>query len=269
MLNNLYSFKKDGFHVKAFKWIYGTDPTKTFNTMCPYFWSWMFTIAFCWLIIPIRLLGSFGKNLLSKTESYKRDRLEVRRLAFIDACNKISTDKDAYRIRKTRCWSEFGYCLDNTVYCLILDKSDDYRKLLAAKQHDKEDKRSQQIKEIKTSKYFPYVAYTVTAAVLIIILYTLYAVCHGIYITYEIDYKAWTKVGGVLLMLGIIGGVGYAIFTLILSPLWGWLSCMKLPNCKLRFLLVPFIFLGKGIVIFCDMIYMTYKKACPRMFWED
>lgn len=36
-MENLYTFSKNAWHVKLFKWVYNTDPTQTFNTMCPLF----------------------------------------------------------------------------------------------------------------------------------------------------------------------------------------------------------------------------------------
>ena len=269
MLDNLYTFKKNAWHVRLFKWLYGTDPTQTFNTMCPYFWSWIFTILFCWIVIPIRLLGTIGKNFLSKMESFKRDRLEARRLAFITECQKTLTDEEAYRIYKSKCWSDFGYCLDSSLYYLILDKSGDFKQVIKEQKRVKTEKRTKQVHEIKTSKYFPFVAYTVTTVVLSLIVYTFYSVFYSLFTTYTLDFKTLKAAGKVAGWVAFIVGAAYIIFNYIFLPFAKYLKCVKLPKCKLRFLLVPFVFIGKGIVIFCDMIYMTYKKACPRITWKQ
>ena len=38
LVKNFYTFKKDAWHCKLYKWIFGKEPHKVHPTMCPYFW---------------------------------------------------------------------------------------------------------------------------------------------------------------------------------------------------------------------------------------
>ena len=71
MIVNLYTFNKNSFHSKAFNWVWGVNPTSRFKTMCPYFWSWVATIVFSWIIVPIRLLVPGGKKINTYLLNYK------------------------------------------------------------------------------------------------------------------------------------------------------------------------------------------------------
>lgn len=275
MINNLYRFSNTSWHVKLFTWIYGKNPTSTFNTMCPYFWSMVFTLLFFPLILVIKLFGKTGTNLLSNLESYKRDKTNKIIQDFITKCeNPELTAKEAYSITKSRCWKLYRYDLGWRTKDDIWNMSDEYSKYLYQLKLEKNIQNVKKIKEVKESKYFPYIAYTVSTGVFLLITYIFYRLISMI----ELKPVDWEFVGGVTSILGIIA-VGSILIILfikyILSPLFDKLKCIELPKCKLcklglgKYLLAPFKFLGKGLLIVCDMIYMTYKKACPRIEWYD
>ena len=74
MFDNLYKFKKNAWHVRVFTWIYGTNPTIEFKTMCPYFWALVATFLFLPIILVIKLFGAAGTKFLNQILSnIKRD----------------------------------------------------------------------------------------------------------------------------------------------------------------------------------------------------
>ena len=270
MLDNLYTFKKNAWHVRLFKWLYGTDPTQTFNTMCPYFWSWVFTVFFFPLILFVKLFGKAGNRLLSNVESYKRDRRDAQEKRFVEKYSvKSLTDEEAYYLYNSKCWNKFSWGLDYETRKVIQQQFWKHENLITDKKEARVERRAAQIKEIKTSKYFPFVAYTVTAVVLSLLVYSFYAVFHSLFTTYTLDFKMLKAAGKVLGWVGLIIGTAYLISNYIFLSIAEYLKCVKLPKCKLRFLVLPFIYIGKLFVIICDMIYMTYKKACPRITWKQ
>lgn len=72
---NPYTFKKDAWHTKLFFWIWGVNVSKKFKTMCPYFWSWIGTIAIIPIIILVKLLripsGKFADFVVRQLENCK------------------------------------------------------------------------------------------------------------------------------------------------------------------------------------------------------
>lgn len=273
MFNNLYTFSKTSWHVRLFKWLYGTDPTQTFNTMCPYFWSMFFTLLppIFAIILIIKLFGKAGNNFVSKSESYRRDNYEKRKQKFLTKCDDDSlTDEDAYDIKTSKCWGKFSYYLEYDVKSFINEKYRNHRDLLLKQRYIKEDKKSALIKDIKTSKYFPYVAYTITAVILSLIVYTLYLVGSYLNLNFEFDPEGLKTVGTVVGVLAVFCISLFCFIQYILNPFLDYLKCCKLPKLGLFKLIGrPFIFIGKGLYIIGDMIYMTYKKACPRITWRD
>lgn len=271
MFNNLYTFSKTAWHVRLFKWLYGTNPTQTFNTMCPYFWSMVITLLLFPLICIFKLFGKAGNNFVSKCESYKRDEYEKQKNNFITKCNDDSlTDEDAYDIKTSKCWNKFYYYLDYKSESFICEKYRNHRDLLLKQQNIKKCKNTALVKEIKTSKYFPYVAYTITTVILSLIVYTLYLVGLYINLNFEFDPEGLKVVGTVVGILTVFGISLFCFIQYILNPFLDYLKCCKLPKLGLLKLFAkPFIFIGKGLYIIGDMIYMTYKKACPRITWRD
>jgi hypothetical protein len=267
MLDNLYSFSRNSWHVRLFKWIYGTNPTTTFNTMCPYFWSMVFTLLCFPLILPIRLLGKTGSRFLSYLESYKREKRRKLIDNFINRCsNPNLSDKEAYYIVESKCWKRFNYELDYDIKSNCISKWHKYHtQLLREKQHRKET-QIKYVTVVKENKYFPYIAYLITFSVFIGIGYTLYKLISSI----EFLPVDWELVLKLITTILIVGSILLSVFYIII-PCFQWIIC-KIPkpnNSLLKYIVSPFKFIWNGILIIRDMIYMTYKKACPRIDWRD
>ena len=68
----LYTFSKNSWHVRFYKWLYDKDPANKFKTMCPYFWTYVLTFITLPIILPIKLFGRYGGNkLLIFLENYR------------------------------------------------------------------------------------------------------------------------------------------------------------------------------------------------------
>ena len=97
---NPYTFSKDAWHCRLFKWCYGVNPPDVFKTMCPYFWSFVgtfFIIPFIALAkamrVPSKSIGEFVSNRVKDCEAYKQKRkdkkdakIEAKRLANLNEC---------------------------------------------------------------------------------------------------------------------------------------------------------------------------------------
>lgn len=84
---NPYTFSKDAWHCKLFKWCYGVNPPDVFKTMCPYFWSFvgtLFIIPFIAIAkamkIPSKSIGEFVSNRVKDCENYKQKRKDKKRV---------------------------------------------------------------------------------------------------------------------------------------------------------------------------------------------
>ncbi len=275
MLKNLYTFSKSAWHVKLFKWVYGTDPTKTFNTMCPYFWSMVATLILFPLILIIKIFGKSGTALLKSLESRKRDNLIKNRDAFLKRCSDVNmTDKEAYDIKESKCWDKYYYDMDSDTHDIIYNKYSLYKSYLKQIAREKELNeviRKEKFIEIKESKYFVYFAYLISAFAFSSVIYILYSIIASIKfspVDWEVVTSVLTTCGQAILLVA----TAICVWRYIIVPIYNKVSCMECKLCKLglgKYIAAPFIFTGKGILIIGDMIYMTYKKACPRITWKN
>lgn len=280
MIKDLYTFSRSAWHVKLFKWVYGVDPTQIFHTMCPYFWSLVATVILTFIIpiIPfIKMFGKTGTALLKSLESRKRDKLKRQIEDFQKRCSEEMTDEEAHSLVTSKCWDRFYYEIDNDLYQSIREKYSNhcyYLYNLREEKSRKEAQRRQKVKEVKESKWFTYTAYLVSFLIFSLIGYAFYAFFSSIEFR-PVDWKLIGILGAFIAaaIAVVFGAIG--LYNYVLKPFAGWLQCIKLPKCRLcqlglgKYIAAPFIFLGKGILIVLDMIYMTYKKACPRVTWKN
>lgn len=281
----LYTFSKTSWHVKFYKWLYGTNPVDTFNTMCPYFWTYVLTFIFLPLILIVKLFGSYGNKFLKYLESRKRVSTERSKQKFIDECSKEDlSNKDAYNICKSKCWNNFSYCIDFNIYNRVREGSDEYAKeLLRVKWEKDRLKTKRKYDTIKDNKFFTIFSYIISVLILMVIGYLLFLLASAI----SWSSINWLIVGKVFLgILIIVTAIVllYLTTAYILTPFIKWLSCRKLPECGLckkiavlgkvfTYLFKPFVYIFKGIIhffaIIIDMIKSTYEKSCPLITWED
>jgi hypothetical protein len=51
----MYNLNPNSYVSRFYSWLWDTDVRK-FKNMCPYFWKYVFTILFIWLILPVKML---------------------------------------------------------------------------------------------------------------------------------------------------------------------------------------------------------------------
>lgn len=274
-VKNFYTFSKDAWHCKLYKWVYGKEPHKVHPTMCPYFWSLVTTFLFFPLVLVIKLFGNTGTVLLKNLESYKRDKRAKARKIFISRCNNVDLSlKEAYSLVKSSCWSDYSWDLDYDVRENISIKHWEYRDSIDESKRQNKLKTQKKITEIKENKNFIYLAYTVSILVFSSLAYLIYKMFSSI----EYSPVDWDLLKAVsVFVIKVVSTIGLLTLLLIyvIKPLFKYFQCVELPKCKLcqlglgRYILMPFKFIGKGILLICDMIYMTYKKACPIITWKN
>lgn len=273
MFNNLYNFSKNSWHVKLFKWIYNIDPTQQFKSMCPYFWTYVITLLFFPLVLIIKLFGKSGTLFLNYLKDYSRNKANKAIESFKARVGdgESLTNEEAYKLKRSNCYSNNWYQLDWNVTDLIDFKSREYsRNELPKIRYAKE----QQIKEFKESTIYQVISYILALIVSIA----------GIYVIYQLylvsnDYTImWKEIGGVLLFIsifvaGVFGIVG--LIKYIIIPIGEYLACLKTPKCYLcqlgiwKFVSNIFKTIWLGFCLIGDMIYNTYKKNCPLITWKE
>jgi ABC-type multidrug transport system fused ATPase/permease subunit len=295
-MKNLYSFKKTAFHVKAFKFIWGSDPTEVYKTMCPYFWTWVATL----FIFPIILLGRMvmkdSSKIIERIKERQKKRSEIKLKKLISKAEKIIENKDflgAFKLHTNRCWKSNKYDIDYVIRGTICDmyykenkrrREENYKKKEEA--YEKRSERIHYIKEHPSENLLLYSGLIVSAlTALSTVLYLLYAL-----LFYIIGFIGDNS-ESFLIAFCIIIGVTLSIlaFLHIIIPLVKALhnkitccpSCMNmisstgrgLKKTGLLIIINPISYLFRnvalGVTIIADMIYNFYKKQCPIITWED
>lgn len=140
----------------------------------------------------------------------------------------------------------------------IKTKSTRHYKILAQQKTAKKER----LNKVRATKSFIYSSYVISVLVIATILYGLYCLFSSI----EYSPIDWDVIIRILTPIGIAVGIvvgGVVLIHYVLAPFFKYLGCFECHLCK------PFKFVWKGVVIIADMIYMTYKKACPRITWKN
>ena len=69
---NFYTFKKDAWHCKVYKWVFGKEPHKVHPTMCPYFWIMVVVFLTFPLILLVKMTGKMGTNFIESCSTYSK-----------------------------------------------------------------------------------------------------------------------------------------------------------------------------------------------------
>lgn len=272
MLENLYTFKKTSWHVKLFTWIYGESPVKIYKSMCPYFWTYVLTLIFLPFILIFKLFNKSSKKILNNLRTYKERKREEIIKKFIIEASTLNSDEEYYEFKSRKCYTKYGYRLDGDLYYKIKYGAREFEYNLNSKKEKDKEKKLAKIETYKESKYFTVISFVISIIVFGLIGYLLYSLIGMIHFS-PID---WDKVFMTLYTIGIIVGIGviiYILFRFVLVPLIDKLKCIKLPKCRVcelgKHLLLPFKMLWTLLLIISNMIYVTYKKNCPMITWED
>lgn len=281
-MKNLYTFNKTSNHVKLFKWLWGVDPTETFKTMCPYFWSYVATI----LIIPIPLIAKvFGKY--GKQFNYNKNRRNKNIVAFKKRAAEITEPKKAFLFKRSKCWDKWGWRIDSEIDERLSELYREHRRFLEDKKYEEskkkeksKEKREETIANAKESKIIQFIAIAIIVSVIISVLYIFYFLIS--FAVSSIDWPLVAKWTGRIVLGAIAALVLFLTGKYTLPPLWNRIKCIILPECKLckipllkycgivlNYIGAFFLAIIKGFAIFGDMVYATYKKHCPIITWEE
>lgn len=263
-----YEFSKNWWGFRYLKWVYGVDFAKNGQGFCPIFHLLWITCLLIPLVLIIKIFGSAGSSFMNSLRTYsKRQDIKIRDKFVKKYSTAVLTDEQAWKLVLSRCWRKHKGYLGWERYEEIEHQYYSQNRKINQKEFEKKEYRTTQYKNMKENKWFPYISYFVTGCVGIIFLYLLYQLIG--YIPWNtID---WPYIWEVIIGLGIIIGfitIVILFFKYIVGSIINWLDCHECKLCKIglgKYIITPFKWLGKGCILFGNMIYLTYKRACPLM----
>lgn len=278
---NFYTFKKDAWHCKVYKWVFGKEPHKVHPTMCPYFWIMVVVFLTFPLILLIKMTGKMGTNFIESCSTYSKRMDEKRRAAFVKMCTDklpTMTDQEAHKLTHTKLFDRYKYELQYKHRYEIEDKGSAWyrercerhreeqrkrdaefhiKREIAAQKAEEKSKyveiRTEKIQEFKESKTSKIIGIGLVAIVGYFAIWGL-----GVAAIATYNWVNWKYVG--YFILGIIGLVtlGFVIFVsfkYIINPFFKWtfiqmdkINPPKLPK-------VPVYKFGRGIGKFFGFIF--------------
>lgn len=240
----MYTFSKKAWYVKLYKWVYCVDPTKSFKTMCPYFWSLVFTILLFPIVLIIKLFGKAGTRFLNYLRKTKERNYQIRKVNFLEKASTITTGKEAYLFSKTIDWGEFSHNLGDDYYRLFVLIRDYKIEVVYVKEEEYIENKSKLVNSWVAKSVIPILILTIAALIVHLLIIAPYE---------TID---WDKILGVtIFFIVVILTIGLFIYGLYL------ISETKTPK--------TFKYIGKGFGIFYNMVIATYKQYCPIITWKE
>jgi hypothetical protein len=293
----MYTFKKDSWHVRFYKWLYDTNPIYKFKTMCPYFWSYVLTIIFLPVILPIRLMRGNMVDLNEKLRerSYEKNKRKIVEVeARVIELLKGEPDK-LYKFSNSKCYKKYKWGIDNNLYWSVDEVIEEYWHKVVRPARDKAEKeknkkeieRKESINQIKNQTWFKVMSYALSGIVGLIFIYLLYFTTTMIPF-HKINWmEVWNVIkwtGLIILGIGVVGFLGFLFVKYLVQPCINYLMCLRIEKCYLcdffsvlwkytKLIFKPFIWIiigtGKLFYIIGHMLYSTYKKSCPMIEWKD
>ena len=270
---NFYTFKKDAWHCKVYKWVFGKEPHKVHPTMCPYFWIMVVVFLTFPIILIVKMTGKAGTNFIESCSTYSKRMEEKRRAAFVKECTDrlaSMTDKEAYILKHSKIFKKYQYELQYKDRYAIEDKgsawyqikcdieneamrvkNEEFRLKNQIKEKRAEEKskivetRAVKIEEFKQSKTSKIIG---IGLVVIISYFAIWGL--GVAAVKTFEWINWKYVGyGLLGIIGFvaIGFVIFASFKYIINPFFKWtfMQMSKINPPKLP--KVPVYKFSKGI----------------------
>lgn len=278
---NFYTFKKDAWHCKVYKWVFGKEPHKVHPTMCPYFWIMVVVFLTFPLILLIKMTGKMGTNFIESCSTYSKRMDEKRRANFVKMClDKLPTmtDKEAYKLKHTKLFDRYKYELQYKDRYEIENKGSAWynkkcdlareeqrkreeayhlkREIVHEKETEKYKKaevRAEKIQELKESKTSKIIG---IGLVIIIGYFAIWGL--GVATIKIVQWVNWKYVGFFLLgVIGLVtlGFVMFISFKYIINPFlkWSFIQMSKIDPPKLP--KIPVYKFGKGIRKFFGFIF--------------
>jgi len=241
----LYSFSKDAWHVKLYKWLYDVDPTKKYKNMCPYFWSLIITFILLPFMVILKLFGNLSSKYYKWNYQRKEDKYQKRKSKFLEYCNRDLTPEEAYILYNSNEWRIYSGFISDDIWHKIYD---------LCKQHKPIYKKKLDVD---------------WDLVLIGVLFTSLLGVVG-FLIWSIEWRPidWKLLGKLLLDVGNI-----VVFVVGFYHIWKYLF---INSIFFNFLDIIWNFIKNvaskiwhGIQIVSDMIYNIYKNNCPLIEWKE
>lgn len=301
--SDLFTFRINSWHANLFYWLYKVRPHETFKGMCPYFWLYVLTFFFCWLIIPIiilhKIISFIVPTLGNKIDNFARYMKNRKEMKFLEKWNEkyeTLTPTQALALSDTKCYRKWGYRLNYPAYNLIgtlanKEFSAQYEKERQAKSIKEEKLRKIKFKTteyketIKDSIITKILGYILLSFVIYVLGAALYSIAWIVPATFNFLIDSAPAIGeGIVdlfkILLLFILPVAVVIYLLVIfvKAIYCWVSC----NIKIRINLKTPKFLtrigysleiaGKYIAKFFNILGVTivaiYENNCPRLTWK-
>lgn len=260
----LYDLNPNSKWVKFFEWVWGVNPAKEYKTMCPYFWSYVFTIVFIPIIVLVKLIIGLIKPWVASINRTKRANEIIDYAKLVEDITNAETDKELYKIRESRCFSAHRWELNQhnfDLYLKLKDGADRFATDLYAKKAESREK----IDKLKYGKVGTVLSYLLGAIALYYIYRGLNWLAH--LITFgEFAEGMWITtlvvllVGGFWLIFWLLGSLGKYVASNN--------RCDSGLNKSLNLISTFFSLIWRGIKMVFDMIANVYRKSCPTIHWD-
>lgn len=263
VVKNFYTFNKNAWHCKLYKWIYGKEPHKVHPTMCPYFWIMFISLIppIFAIILIIKLFGKTGTSFMSnmstlrsriqmKADEKKREKCRK----WVEHVKYTYKTLDGPAIKKLYKSDYYDYnsCSLGRVHYEIEEMYYDYKRELQRKESEREEiiDKANRLKELarkekkqqKTKIVFKQDSKTAKIIGIGLIVVFLSTCLYGLFnlASLAVSKINWVYIGYVLLVivLGLIAvAFLYVFINKILVPLF-------------KHLIIPvFVFLMENIIL--------------------
>jgi len=297
MIKDVFVLKKNSWHVKLMRWIWGYEYYE-FRNMCPYFWLSVLNVIivtpFAIFVGVKNLLISIGKQLSIPFDMYN-DYCDRKHREWVDQMRlKVQKDiadgKDTEFLRRLfamhtkdfkggKKYRSLWYNLDYETTQTVQLKY--YQKLVAQNEREKELAKEREVSRTKrianTTMWIKKSAKFILAAIGIGVLYLLYLLVSWLITLNWLIIGKWTLL--ILVACVIISAallILYGIIRLIIMLICKYAKyCIPCEERRakiggaLRTTVSPFVWLGNGIATLWEVLKALKKDNCPGIDWEE
>lgn len=263
--NHKYTFKKDTWHARYYKWVTDKEAHVVHKTMCPYFWLLVLFTLFSPIIVLMKMFFLSTSSAYEKVSKWHSDychkrkkRREARTIRFIEKM----TDKRAYTInssydKRSKLLSYIDYYSENydKYEELLREKAYNYyinvivpSETEKTKQKEKEEVQLKERQVELQSKIGDFLLKVddYMDNLFVRSIYYLIVIFFGILLAFLI-----TKI--------VVIGVLYPVFSLLFSLLAEY-------GTMILAIFVPFLFLGLLVVLTNKLAKILRNKICGLDF---
>jgi hypothetical protein len=291
---SFYTFHKNAWHCKLYKWVFGKNPHEVHPTMCPYFWIMVCVFLLLPIVVMIKMTGKGGVKFMESCTTYSRRMKEKREKAYNEKCIEFSkkmTDEQAYRFTHTKLWKKYEYYIDYEVRTEIRNASSrwywhldeiktEQNRIEAEKKRIEQDKkweaefrekeikqksievREKRVKALKESKTSKIIGIILVCVVLYYFVWLTY-ICVSAFC----NWVRWDWIGYGLLGIAAfvtLGFVSYLTFKYIIIPFFKFIYVkickIKLPRVDFS---KPFRKIGKFFLFIAKILLKLFRFLKP------